>query len=124
MAVKKYKPKRTPHVLEASTSSVIASAKKTVQSAKDTIRRAGDLIVKSRELIDGCREYNDLMKTEPHTSEEFTRFKKLLTGLMAVPRSELKEKMDEYDREKKKRQRQRKRAKTSPASRASNDREH
>lgn len=63
------------------------------------------------------------MKDEPHTSEEFTRFKRLLTGLAAVPRSELKEKMDEYDREKKLRQRRKKRAKTPPASRASNDRE-
>ena len=44
------------------------------------------------------------MKSEPHTSEEFRRFKGLLTGLMAVPHSELKEKMAEYDREKKKRQ--------------------
>lgn len=61
------------------------------------------------------------MKTEP--SEEFRRFKNLLTGLMAVPRSELKEKMDEYDREKNKRQRRKKRAKSSPASRVSNDRE-
>jgi uncharacterized protein YecA (UPF0149 family) len=63
------------------------------------------------------------MKTEPHASEEFRRFKNLLTGLMAVPKSELKEKMEEYDREKKLRQRRRKRAKTSPASRAVNDRE-
>lgn len=63
------------------------------------------------------------MKTEPHTSQEFDRFKKLLTGLMAVPRSELKEKMDEYDREKKLRQRRKKRAKSSPASRVANDRE-
>lgn len=62
------------------------------------------------------------MKTEPQTSEEFRRFKNLLTGLMAVPRSELKEKMEEYDREKKKRQRRKKRSKTSPASHASNDR--
>ena len=62
------------------------------------------------------------MKSEPHTSEEFDRFKKLLTGLMAVPKSELKEKMAEYDREKKLRQRRKKRAKTSPASRVSNDR--
>ena len=63
------------------------------------------------------------MKTEPETSEEFRRFKNLLTGLVAVPRSELKEKMDEYDREKKQRQKRKKRAKTSPASRVSNDRE-
>jgi hypothetical protein len=60
------------------------------------------------------------MKSEPHTSEEFRRFKNLLTGLMSVPHSELKEKMDEYDREKKQRQKKKKRAKTSPASRASN----
>jgi len=63
------------------------------------------------------------MKSEPHTSDEFRRFKNLLTSLMAVPRSELKEKMEEYDREKKVRQRRKKRAKTSPASRAANDRE-
>jgi uncharacterized protein YecA (UPF0149 family) len=50
------------------------------------------------------------MKTEPETSEEFRRFKSLLTGLMAVPRSELKEKMDEYERKKKLRQRRKKRA--------------
>lgn len=67
--------------------------------------------------------YNNSMKSEPHTSEEFTRFKNLLTGLMAVPRSELKEEMDKYDRAKKQRQRRKKRAKTSPASRAANDRE-
>ena len=62
------------------------------------------------------------MNNDPDTSEDFDRFKKLLTGLMAVPKSELKEKMAEYDREKKLRQRRKKRAKTSPASRASNDR--
>jgi len=50
------------------------------------------------------------MKSEPHTSEEFDRFKKLLSSLVAVPRSELKEKMDEYEREKKQRQRRKKRA--------------
>jgi hypothetical protein len=59
------------------------------------------------------------MKSETNTSEEFRRFKSLLTGLMAVPHSELKEKMAEYDREKKLRQQKKKRAKTSPASRAS-----
>jgi len=63
------------------------------------------------------------MKADPYTSEEFDRFKKLLTGLMAVPHSELKEKMAEYDRAKKQRQRRKKRAKTSPASRVANDRE-
>jgi len=62
------------------------------------------------------------MKSEPHTSEEFRRFKSLLTGLMSVPRAELKEKLTEYDLAKKKRQQNKKRAKTSPASRAANDR--
>jgi uncharacterized protein YecA (UPF0149 family) len=62
------------------------------------------------------------MKDDSATSPEFGRFNKLLTGLMAVPHSELKEKMAEYDRQKKQRQKRKKRAKTSPASRASNAR--
>lgn len=63
------------------------------------------------------------MKSDRQTSEEFRRFKDLLTGLMAVPHSELKEEMEKYDRAKKQRQRRKKRAKSSPASRAANDRE-
>lgn len=62
------------------------------------------------------------MKSEPPASEEFRKFKSLLTGLMAVPHSELKEKMAEYDREKEERQKKKRRAKKPAASRAAIDR--
>jgi hypothetical protein len=50
------------------------------------------------------------------TSEEFATFDKAMRGLLAVPYTELQQKLDE---EKRAKERKKKRAKTSPASRAS-----
>jgi len=60
----------------------------------------------------------DSMKSNPKTSEEYDRFTSFMKRLVAVPHSEIKEKLDAEKRTKQRK----KRAKTSPASRASNDR--
>ena len=59
------------------------------------------------------------MKSEPKTSPEHERFTNFMKRLVAVPHSEIKAKLDAEKKAKQKK----KRAKTSPASRASDDRE-
>ena len=54
------------------------------------------------------------------TSEEFERFKNFVRGIINVPGAEVKR---EIEAEKEAKERKKKRAKTSPVSRASNDRE-
>ena len=54
------------------------------------------------------------MKSNPKTP--FQQFTRTMDALMAVPHSELKQKLDKEKRDRKKK----KRARTSPASRASN----
>jgi hypothetical protein len=42
------------------------------------------------------------MKSDTKTSPEYERFHSLLKRLVAVPHAEVKEKMDEYERQKRK----------------------
>jgi hypothetical protein len=57
------------------------------------------------------------MKIHVEGKTEYERFKNLMTGLLAVPRSELQAKMDEYEKEKQKRKR--KKLRSSASGRAS-----
>jgi len=58
------------------------------------------------------------MKSTPKTSSEYAAFENLLRRVVQVPHSEIKAKLDAEKRAKK-----RKRAKTSPASRASGEKD-
>ena len=60
------------------------------------------------------------MRARQKPSPEFEKFDKVMDGLLAVPYSELQEKLEEEKREKAKQKERR--AKTSPASRASSSR--
>jgi hypothetical protein len=57
------------------------------------------------------------MKVHVEGKTEYERFQNLMRGLLAVPRSEIKAKMDEYEKEKQKRKR--KKIKSSASGRAS-----
>ena len=57
------------------------------------------------------------MKVHVEGKTEYDRFKNLMRGLLAVPRSEIKAKMDEYEKEKQKRKQ--KKLKSSASGRAS-----
>ena len=63
--------------------------------------------------------YDKAMKSESKPSPESDRFTSFMKRLVAVPHSEIKAKLDAEKRAKQRK----KRAKTSPASRASDDRE-
>ena len=55
MGVKKYKPKRTPKLLEDRTVRIFAEAKKTVQRGENAVRNSEDLVAKSRKIVDEIR---------------------------------------------------------------------
>ena len=57
------------------------------------------------------------MKIHVEGKTEYARFRNLMRGLLAVPRSEIKAKLDEYEKEKQKRKR--KRISSSASGRAS-----
>ena len=61
------------------------------------------------------------MKTTGKTSAEYATFEGALKTVLSVPRDEMKKREDEYQRTRA--QIKKKRAKTSPASRASNDKD-
>jgi hypothetical protein len=62
------------------------------------------------------------MKQETHTHTEYDAFDSLLRRVVSVPHSEIKRREEEYKAQRGK-AKKKKRAKTSPAARASNDKD-
>jgi hypothetical protein len=61
------------------------------------------------------------MKSNPKTSAEYAVFEDALKTVLSVPKSEMQRREAEYQQQRQ--EKKKKRAKTSPASRASNDKD-